>query len=815
MTQGSDNNPLKTGGALGVFAGLGADARDPVLGRTLGDYEILELIAAGGMGRVYRARRADGSFEREVAIKVSAASGISAELHSRFAQEQSVLAGLNHPNVCQLYDAHLTDEGWPYIVMELVDGQTIVDYCEQNGLSARQRLHLLIDVVDAVAYAHSRLIVHRDIKPANVLINADGQVKLLDFGIAKLLESEQALTRSAPMTPRYASPEQLLGQPITVASDIYQLGLLLFEVVTGGPLSCESSLTESIQRAAAGHTVALPASARSSLDRELVLIIEQCLRFDPEERYRSASRLLDDLTALRGGYPVAAAGQGSLYRLRKFLGRNVAAATIAVIATVAVVGGTTWYTIQINAAREEAEHQAVVAQREAETAEEVIRFLTDVFETADPEKSRGENVTARQLLDKGAADIDKLFADRPVLQARLQHVIGGVYRELGLLKQALPLAESAYALRSTHLEPTDRRTMIAGNDLAIIYDRLDRYDEAINVYLDVLERQKNSIGIDDPETLKTMNNLGAALWSAGRADEAIPYLEETLERRRRVLGPDHPEVGSTITNIGVAYAGSGNLVMARQYFEEALDFSRRVEGDDAPSTIIAIINLGALLKNEGFDEAAMPYSDEAWELALRVLGPGSHLTLTAGLLKLDVLLRPLEKAPPAEDIEQAEELLTQMQTDAEASLGSGHSILAWIAAGRGAMLLHRGEAESALHELNKALDILSMQHEPDHYLMADLWSERAYILFKLGRLDDALADYEAADQVYLDTYGADNPDRVENLQGKAAVLAEMGRPDTARQILRDGLDVMTAALGPDHPRSRRAAEKLAHFQSRY
>lgn len=809
MTQDSENDLLRTGGAFGVLAGMEADARDPVLGRTLGDYQILELIAAGGMGRVYRAQRADGRFEREVAVKVSAASGLSEELRSRFAQEQAVLAGLNHPNVCQLYDARVSAEGWPYIVMELIDGRTIVDYCEQEALSHSDRLQLLIDAVDAVAYAHSRLVVHRDIKPANVLVGADGQVKLLDFGIAKLLESEQALTRATPLTPRYASPEQLLGQPITVASDIYQLGLLIFEVMTGDPAAVDASLTESIQRAADGRGVALPASRLSALDRELVLIIQQCLRGDPEERYRGANRLLDDLTALRDGYPVAAAGQGGMYRFRKFLGRNLAATLIAGIATVAVVGGTIGYTYQLNAARKEAERQAAVAEREAETAEEVVRFLTDVFETADPEKSRGENVTARQLLDKGAADIDSLFPDRPILRARLQHVIGGVYRELGLFQQALPLAESAYALRTEHLDSTDRRTMIAGNDLAIIYDKLDQYDEAIRIFKDVLDRQERSIGVDDEETLKTMNNLGAALWSAGRSNEAIPILEETLEARRRVLGPDHAEVGSTITNIGVAYAGIGNLEMTRRYFEEALEFARRVEGDDAPSTVIALLNLGALLTNEGFKEAAQPFVDEAWSSGQRVLGPSNHITLAVGLTKVDLLLRPLDKPRLEEDLVIAEGLLRQLQTDAETSLGEGHNFFAWIAAGNGAVHLHRGQAQQALVEMDRAMTIIAMQHGDDHYHTAGLREDRAFVLFELGRLQEALADYEAADKYYLATYGADNPDRLQNLQGKAAVLAAMGEHDIAEQMMQDGLETMTAALGADHPRTRQAAERLA------
>lgn len=809
MTQDSDNDLLKTGGALGVLAGVSTPGEDPLLGRTLGDYEILDLIAAGGMGRVYRACRSDGSFEREVAVKVSAASGLSEELRSRFAQEQSVLAGLNHPNVCQLYDAHVSDEGWPYIVMELVDGQNIVDYCKENDLSSAQRLQLIIDVVDAVGYAHSRLVVHRDIKPANVLVNLDGQVKLLDFGIAKLLESEQALTRVTPLTPKYASPEQLLGQPITVASDIYQLGLLLFEVTTGAAATDLASLTESIQRAAGGHAVTLPGAARAKLDRELLLIIEQCLRADPEERYRGANGLLDDLIALRDGYPVTAAGQSGLYRFRKFLGRNAAAATIAAVATFGAIAGTAWYTYQLDAAREEAERQAELAKSEAETAEEVIQFLTDVFETADPENSRGENVTARQLLDKGAADIDELFPDRPLLRARLQFVIGGVYRELGLLQQALPLAESAYALRSEYLEPTDRRTMIAGNDLAIVYDHLDQADKAIEIYRDVLERQTNSIGPDDQETLKTMNNLGAALWTAGRADEAIPILEETLERRRRVLGPDHPEVGSTITNLGVAYAGVGDMVMTRKYFEEALDFTTRVEGEDAPGTIIALLNLGSLLKNEGFVEDAAPYAEQAWELGQQVLGPGHRVTLAAGLLEMDMLLRPIDTQRPESELQQAEVLLEQLQADAEVSVGEGHHVLAWVAAGRSFVHLHRGQVEQALSGVDEATAIMAQQHGPEHYRTAALREDRAYILYRAGQLDAALGDYEAADQFYLHNYGADHPDRLRNLQGKAAVLAAMGEHETAEQITQDGLEILTAALGSDHPRSRQAAERLA------
>lgn len=297
MTQKSDDDPLSTGGAFGVLADLKDDADDPLTGHTVGAYEIISVIAAGGMGRVYRARRSDGSLDREVAIKISATSSLSEQLRLRFAQEQNVLAGLNHPNICQLYDAQVSDEGWPYIVMELVDGDSIVEYCQKNGLRVRDRLRLLTRVVDAVAYAHSQLIVHRDIKPANVLVNSNDEVKLLDFGIAKLLEPDAKLTQGAPLTPRYASPEQLLGQPITVASDIAQLGLLIYEVLSGEPLNESETLAGAIQRAADGRSLRIELDKAGELPREVLPIIEHCLRADPRDRYSDANSLKADLEA--------------------------------------------------------------------------------------------------------------------------------------------------------------------------------------------------------------------------------------------------------------------------------------------------------------------------------------------------------------------------------------------------------------------------------------------------------------------------------------------------------------------------------------
>ncbi|MEM1435341.1 MAG: protein kinase, partial [Pseudomonadota bacterium] len=320
-----EEDRFPTGGALDLYASAtdGGDGADhPLIGRRLGEYEVTGLIARGGMGVVFSAERADGTFERDVAIKISSGDVMGHDLRDRFLREQAILASLNHPNICQLFDAGVTDEGWPYFVMEKVVGDSVADYCRERQLSPDAICALMIQIVDATAFAHARLVVHRDLKPSNVMVTADGTPKLLDFGIAKLLEVDAEQSTIRPMTPRYASPEQLLGREVTIASDLFQLGALLAELLTGRPLHVDETLETAVERAAQGRSVAVPAPPDGPLPRELRKIVEHCLRPDPENRYANATALQEDLTRYLQGRPVQAVGLTPLYRLRKFLKRN-------------------------------------------------------------------------------------------------------------------------------------------------------------------------------------------------------------------------------------------------------------------------------------------------------------------------------------------------------------------------------------------------------------------------------------------------------------------------------------------------------------
>jgi len=439
---------LRTGGGFEALRGLpGRLAAEQFVGRTLGDYRIEKSLGEGGMGKVFLARRVDGSFDRDVAIKISPASLLGEELRNRALQEQAVLAGLNHPNICQLYDAGVTEEGWPYLVMEYIDGTPIDEYCRDNGCSTNRILELFHSILDAIVYAHSRLVVHRDIKPGNTLVTRGGQPKLLDFGIAKLLEDgNRALTRDArPLSPRFASPEQLLGRPITTASDIYQLGALLGEFLVGRPVQPEDSLEEAIARAASSRPIDLSGDDWKQVPLELRRIVEQCLYPEPAERYTTANALKQDLLDYRRGFPVQAVGQGAGYRFRKFARRNRLTLGAGTLTIAGIVALTAWYTQNLAAARDRAEVEAA-------NSRQVSEFLIEMFAAANPNVAGRADATVKEVLDEQAEKVGTELAEQPETQARLMMTVAEAYQKLGRFEDGLEWASRALGLTNSSQE---------------------------------------------------------------------------------------------------------------------------------------------------------------------------------------------------------------------------------------------------------------------------------------------------------------------------------------------------------------------------
>ncbi|MBL4688991.1 MAG: serine/threonine protein kinase, partial [Nannocystaceae bacterium] len=413
-------------------------ANAPMLGQTVGSWRILSVLGEGGMGTVYLAERADGEFESKVAIKLAHHGLASAGRDRRFRAERQILARLSHPGIARLLDGGTMGDGTPFLVMELVDGVAITTWCDSQALDLRARLELFLRVCDAVASAHQGLIAHLDLKPSNILVDEAGAVKLLDFGVAKLLGADQPDAvpgTTTLMTPAYASPEQLRGEPTEVASDVYSLGVILFELLTRGlPLDSDDGTLAGWVRTVSKQEPAMPSSLAADGDRrrlrgDLDAIIGKTLRKAPQLRYGSVQSMADDLRRWLDGYPVAARGGRASYRALRFVQRNL----VPVVAAVALVGGSLGFAryavVQAHAIEAERDH----AERERATAQRVSLFLQQLLTEADPNEGSGPDVTIRQVLDRGARTLAEQLQDEPEIHATLALVVGQVYRSWGEL----------------------------------------------------------------------------------------------------------------------------------------------------------------------------------------------------------------------------------------------------------------------------------------------------------------------------------------------------------------------------------------------
>lgn len=829
MTSKPYDDPLATGGAINLFRKVSAEEDARFIGRELGGYRITDLIGQGGMSRVYRAERVDGKFERAVAIKVSATGSFNERMRRQFATEQDILASLNHPNISQLYDAQLTEEGWPYIVMELVDGVSVTDFVERRRLSARARVRLLVDIVNAVAYAHGRLFVHRDLKPSNVMVNGDGQPKLLDFGIARLIEGDATeFTRAGAMTLRYASPEQLLGQSITVASDIYQLGLLIFEVLCGEPVYHEQTMTEAVQRAAHGRNVTLPAAAATGLPREIRLVIEQCLRPVADERYPDANALANDLRAWLAGFPVAAAGQSAGYRFRKLIARNKAAAITAVFAVLSLTAGVSWYTWQLSVARTEADAQAAAATSEAEKAERVSQFLIDVLEAPNPDKALGADVTVREVLDSGVDRVRRELADDRDLQAQLLYIMGNVYNELGEFDRSGELISESVAIRRTmsdedpfalglalyeqarfHRFQGERERASELLAEALTYARRQDTDDALHLQAHILntlgivlselndfagaiERYERAIAIRNDlngprhvETSVPIANKGRLLYKIGRFDEALPLLESSYRIADEELDSNHPWIPPRAINLARAYMHFGRFEDAEPLFRRALRIDRAVFGERHHYVASSLANLAALKHESGETVEAVELLEEAQAIELEALGE-DHPNLARTRTWLANSYIELGR------YEEAESALAAASPILREAYPGDHLHVADLSVELGDLYLATGRTEAALQHLESALAMFRRLFADDVSRLPAPAFGRARALIALGRTEEA-ADQFREGLAYAEDTNFPSSRLAQRYQQYSALLSRLNRNDDAMQAKERAAELLATA----------------------
>lgn len=764
MTDKPDQSPFRTGGGLDALQDIDRTRLDSMDGRVLGDYRITGLIAEGGMGRVYRAERVDGSFEREVAIKVSAVSGVSNKMRERFQIEQGLLASLDHANIAQLFDAQTTEEGWPYFVMEYVDGGPVNEYCADNNMSVDDRVRLFIDIVDAVAYAHSRLVVHRDLKPSNVLVTSDGRAKLLDFGIAKLLESDDAkLSRVVPLTPRYASPEQLLGQPVTIASDIFQLGHLLHEVLLGRPLSKDDTLAEAIARASHEQEIPVDAEARSALPRELVLIIEHCLRHTADDRYLSAIELKTDLQAWLDGYPVRAAGQGAGYRLRKFVVRHLAATALTAALAATIVAGGIAYTISISEARLAAEQERDEADKQRSIADESLRFVTRILNQADPNIAQGREITVREAIDASVKRIDEDYADRPEVQARIYGTLAQTYYSRGNIEKHAELAKAAE------------------------------------------EAARKAYGENSLELFRARQRLGAALVDQGKYKEANKLFEELVERIESTYGPTIKEYFEARSGLAVSYYYLGDYARYGAINEESFAQQQAAFGDENLITIDYAYNVVAFMLSEGRFEEALELSSKYFEIAERVLGPGHQTTMR--------MLYILGNAHGySGNLE--EELRIRQDTMARVlkTFGENHREVALAKQGLAAVLEELGRYSEVEPLLASAAEIRNEVFGPDNAEALFAQMNLAVFQARYDINDEARDDLDRIIATMVEKIGPEQQYTAMARMYRAELLLLKKVPG-ADQVVEEELAMAERVLGPNYPELLRVRDSIAAIRA--
>ncbi len=543
-------------------------------GRRIGAYEIVREIGSGGMGTVFLARRADAVYEAEVALKIVRPGLFSGDALRRFRAERQALASLAHPGIARLLDGGTTDEGLPYFVMERVEGAPIDAYAGRAGLSAADRIRLFRGVCAAVQYAHANLIVHRDLKPANILVTPSGDPKLLDFGIAKFLGEEDAgATRGGDraLTPDYASPEQIRGEPVTTATDVYSLGVVLYRLLTGrAPYAFPSGRASDIER-----VVAEQAPEPSRLSSDLDTILGKALAKEPERRYASVSELSEDLRRFLDDQPVAARPDTFSYRASKFLRRH----RVGAAATAAVI-------LALSAGLAVALASAAAARREARKAEQINAFVQEVLGAANPWKD-GSQITVAEVLDRAAGRIAADLAGQPAVEAGVRRTVGETYAGLGMYDAAQIQLSRALAL----LRKSGSDADVAGALLA----------------------------------------LSGVLVSRGEPDRAEPFAREALALRERRRGPKDASVGEALTALGGVLQAKGDLDGAESAERRAVTILREA-GADA-SLAEALNNLAVTVGTRGDLRAAEPLQREALAVIRRV-HPGAHPDVASAMSAL-------------------------------------------------------------------------------------------------------------------------------------------------------------------------------------
>lgn len=756
-------------------------------GKKIGRWDILELIGHGGMGRVYKVQRVDESgIKQNGALKVIHKSLLTPSHMERFKLEQHILSGLQHPNISGFVDSGITADRVPYMVMEYVAGENILDYCNNRKLSVEERLNLFITVCKAIQYAHTSLIIHRDLKPDNIYVTEEGRIKILDFGIAKLMDPnlyENSAIETQPglrmLSLEYASPEQISGKMVTTSTDLYSLGILLSKLLTGlhpfdldnlsysevekrileedPPLASKRFLglsNSDIQKQHLEERGASLSELTRILKGDLDAIIYKSLHKDPERRYGSVEALITDLERYQNNMPVAARPDTFGYRSRKFIRRNRWAMAAAALIFIVLTGGiaATMY-------------QAKQAEQNAREAEQVSAFLAQIFDGSDPNRANDGTMTARELLDQGYERALYELDDEPLLQAQILSMIGNIYSNLGLYEPSYLAISRSVELFQQERERSPRLAS-ALLRLANLEYRLDNFEAAAEAARQALDLSIRYNGGDHPETASVMNTLAMSLEELGNKEEAYQYYRRIIDLRR-----GQPDQGSNLAinlnNLAISLQNDGQYEEADALFSEAVSLINDILGSEHPFMAFILNGYSGLHQDRGDYHKAEENLRQALMIA-RAIFPETHPFIGVVQYNLAELFNKVESYPDAVNYYRLS--LAQRRS----ALPGNHPDIANTLYAIGGVLIKKQKPEDAANYLKEAVDLRIEIYDEDNIEIALAKARLGHSLLLLSRYDEARYFLTDSYAKIKDHFGDDAPLTLELAANLTSIGVDLG-----------------------------------------
>ncbi|HQV32445.1 MAG TPA: tetratricopeptide repeat protein, partial [Calditrichia bacterium] len=805
---------------------LAFEAQASMIGKRVGAYQIEDQLGSGGMGAVFLASRADAQFQKQVALKIIKKGMDTEEILRRFRSERQILARLDHPHIARLLDGGITEDGVPYFVMEYVEGMPIDAYCDHHKLSLEKRLAIFRKVCNAVQFAHQNLVVHRDIKPGNILVDAEGNPRLLDFGIAKLLNPDDSdlsvpltETHMRLMTPEYASPEQVRGERISTASDVYSLGVLLYQLLCGSypyslksrrPGELERIICESPPRRPSSRILRSPDSApgdesedwreiaarrslkpeqlRKHLSGDLDNIILMALRKEPNRRYVSVEQFSEDLRRYLRKLPIQARQDTARYRIRKFVRRNRVPVFAGVLILLSLIGGIIGTAWQARVAAAERDR----ARLEAQKAEEVSKFLTSLFAASDPRDTAPDSLTARQILEEGARKISTELAGQPELVADLNLVIGQVYSNLGDFEAAARHVTSVLDWQREQAPGGSVGVAMGIQVMANIQAKKGDYETAEKSLRESLAMFRRLLPQNDLHIANNLTNLAGLLLEKGDYEEAIALHRQALAIREAQDKPDLADISESLNDLALALKSQGEYPEAEQLYRRALEIREKEYGPDHFFVGQTAHNLGALLQVTGnYEEAEQQYR-RGLSISERTLGK-DHPDLAVDYNSLAIFFYING------NYEEAAKFFGKALAIWGPTLGEKHPHFATGTNNLGLTLMNLGRIEESREYLEKAMKLRIAALGEDHPNVANSYNNMGRIYHQLKRYDLSERYYRKALAFYEEHSGPEHPNVANTANNLAKLLIDLQKYPEAETLLNRALSIWTASLGEEHP----------------